>query len=146
MASDILNTKLGQHWFRQWLVAWGHQAKTWTNADLSSMRSSNNHINSLWPSDAMWRQRTVSTLAQVMACFLTAPSHYLNQCWRIMNLVLWHHTENNFIGISQNINLKNEFENYNFKIITASPRGLSIKSNSIYPSHQSLKLTWRLLI
>ena len=38
-------------------------------------------INSLWPSDATWRQRSGSTLAQVMACCLTAPSHYLNQCW-----------------------------------------------------------------
>ena len=27
-----------------------------------------------------WRQRSGSTLAQVMACCLTAPSHYLNQC------------------------------------------------------------------
>ena len=36
-------------------------------------------INSLWPSDAIWRQGPRSTLAQVMACCLTAPSHYLNQ-------------------------------------------------------------------
>ena len=34
----------------------------------------------LWPSDTIWRQRSGSTLAQVMACCLTAPSHYLNQC------------------------------------------------------------------
>ena len=38
-------------------------------------------INSLlWPSDTIWRQRSGSTLAPVMACCLTAPSHYLNQC------------------------------------------------------------------
>ena len=36
-------------------------------------------INSLRPSDAIWRQRSGSTLVQVMACCLTAPSHYLNQ-------------------------------------------------------------------
>ena len=30
---------LGQHWFSQWLVAWRHQAITWTNVDLSSLRS-----------------------------------------------------------------------------------------------------------
>ena len=35
--------------------------------------------NSLWPSDAIWRYRSVSTLAQAMACSLKAPSHYLNQ-------------------------------------------------------------------
>ena len=46
-------------------------------------------FNSLRPSDAIWRPRTGSTLAQVMACCLTAPSHYLNQCWRIISKVLW---------------------------------------------------------
>ena len=35
-------------------------------------------INTLWPSDAMWRHISGLTLAQVMACCLTAPSHYLN--------------------------------------------------------------------
>ena len=74
-------------------------------------------INSLGPSDAIWRQRPGSPLAQVMAWCLTASSHYLNQCWLIMNLMLWHPPENNFIGISQNINSINEFENHNFKII-----------------------------
>ena len=42
-------------------------------------------VNSLWPSDTIWRQRSGSTLAQVMACCLTAPSHYLNQCWLIIS-------------------------------------------------------------
>ena len=40
--------------------------------------------------DAMWRQRFLSTLVQVMACCLTAPSHYMNQCWLIIGEVLWH--------------------------------------------------------
>ena len=35
-------------------------------------------VNSLWSSDAIWRHRSGSTLAQVMAWCLTAPSHYLN--------------------------------------------------------------------
>ena len=47
-------------------------------------------LNSLWPNDAIWRQRSGSTLAQVMACCLTAPSHYLNQCWLIISEVQWH--------------------------------------------------------
>ena len=42
-------------------------------------------LNSLWPSDAIWRQGSRSTLVQVMACCLTAPSHYLNQCWLIIS-------------------------------------------------------------
>ena len=37
-------------------------------------------VNSLWSNDAIWRQRSRSTLAQVMACCLTVPSHYLSQC------------------------------------------------------------------
>ena len=44
-------------------------------------------VNSLWPSDAIWRKRSGSTLAQVMDCCLTAPSHYLNQCWLIISKV-----------------------------------------------------------
>ena len=38
-------------------------------------------INSMWPNDAIWLCRSGSTLAQVMACCLMAPSHYLNQVW-----------------------------------------------------------------
>ena len=34
------NGDLGQHWFRWWLVAWRHQAITWTSVGLSSVRSS----------------------------------------------------------------------------------------------------------
>ena len=41
-------------------------------------------INPLYPSDAIWDHRTWSTLVQVMAWCLRAPSHYLNQCWLTM--------------------------------------------------------------
>ena len=44
-------------------------------------------LNSLGPSDAIWRRKTGSTLAKVMARCLTAPSHYLNQCWLIISKV-----------------------------------------------------------
>ena len=50
-------------------------------------------FNSLWPGDAIWRHGTMSTLAQVMACCLTAPSHYLNQCWLIIGEVPWHSSQ-----------------------------------------------------
>ena len=46
-------------------------------------------LNPLWPSDAIWRARSGSTLAQAMACCLTAPSHLLNQCWLFISAVLW---------------------------------------------------------
>ena len=38
-------------------------------------------FNSLCPSDTIWYWRSWSTLVQVMACCLMAPSHYLNQYW-----------------------------------------------------------------
>ena len=53
-------------------------------------------FNSMRPSDAIWRQRTGSTLAQVMACCLTGPSHYLNQCWLIISKIQLHSSDGNF--------------------------------------------------
>ena len=54
-------------------------------------------INSLRPSDAIGQQRSGSTLAQVMACCLMAPSHYLNQCSLLISDILWHSPQINFI-------------------------------------------------
>ena len=58
-------------------------------------------INSLWPSDTIWRHTSRSTLAQVMACCLMAPSHYLNQCWIIISKVQWHSSECNLEEMPQ---------------------------------------------
>ena len=38
---------LCQHWLKQWLVAWQHQAITWTNVDLSSLRTSGIHLRAI---------------------------------------------------------------------------------------------------
>ena len=70
---------------------------------------------SLRPCDAIWRQRSWSTLAQVMACCLATPSHYLNQCWLFINWILWHSPKTNFIENIQDINSLNEFEKLLFK-------------------------------
>ena len=78
--------------------------------------------NSLWPSDTIWRHRTESTLAQVMACCLMAPSQYLDQCWLIISGIVWHLPVNDFIGSTRDINLWNEFEIYAFKITATSPK------------------------
>ena len=48
----------------------------------------------LWPGDAIWRPRSKSTLAQGMACFRSAPSHYLNQYWLTIKGVLWYSHRN----------------------------------------------------
>ena len=49
-----------------------------------------------WPSNATWWHRLWPTLAQVMACCLETPSHYLNQYWLIITKVQWHSFECNF--------------------------------------------------
>ena len=51
--------------------------RTWVN---STMLAKILQDNSLWLIDAVWYQRTWSTMVQIMACCLIAPSHYLNQC------------------------------------------------------------------
>ena len=61
-------------------------------------------INSLWPNDAIWRHGTGSTLAQVMACCLMAPSHYLSQCWLIISKVLCHSLEGIIMRRSEDTN------------------------------------------
>ena len=48
-------------------------------------------LNSLWPSDTLWWQRSGSTLAHIMAWFC-----HLNQCWLLIGEVLWLSPESNF--------------------------------------------------
>ena len=55
-----------------------------------------NYLKPLWPCDTIWYLRSWSTLVQVLACCLLAPSHYLSQCWLIMKGVHWHSPERNF--------------------------------------------------
>ena len=64
-----------------------------------------------------------------MAWCLTAPSHYLNQCWLITSEVLWHSPESNYTVSAQAPILYNKFENYTFKISATSPKGQWVKAN-----------------
>ena len=73
-------------------------------------------------SDATWLQRSGSTLAQVMAWCLIAPSHYLNQSWPLMNEVLWHLPKNNFKAHTQDIFCKMNLEIIILKITFISNR------------------------
>ena len=72
---------MSQHWFRISgnglvtsiiLESIVHGANCWSSHGWLTQRYN------LWPSDAIWRHKSGSTLAQVMACCLMAPSHYLN--------------------------------------------------------------------
>ena len=67
-----------------------HQRRCWRKGEIGIALMYVFHINSLWPSDTIWWQRSGSTLTQVMACCLTTPSHYLSQCWLIISGVQWH--------------------------------------------------------
>ena len=64
-------------------------------------------------SNTIWRHKSGSTLAQVMACCLTAPSHYLNQCWLVIGKVQWLSSECNFtrytLAIITEISLKTNY-------------------------------------
>ena len=78
-------------------------------------------IKSLWPSDAIWRHISGSTLAQEMAC-LTAPSHYMNQCCLIISKVPWHSSEGIIIR-SEETNHWIKIGNWIFRIASRFPRG-----------------------
>ena len=83
--------------------------------------------NSLWASDATWRQISGSTLAQVMAWCLTAPSHYLNQCWLIIIKVKWHSSEPKFTRDTSAINHWNKLDKndvWNAEIPSAAERSV----------------------
>ena len=87
------------HWGHGiWCLMWAHSLIYKEQVLLPSL------TNSLWPSDTIWRQRSGSTLAQVMACCLTAPSHYLNQCWLIISEVQWQSYKGNFTRDASTIN------------------------------------------
>ena len=92
-------------------------------------------LNCLWPNNNIWYWRFWSTLVQVMTCCLTAPSHYLYQCWLIFNEVLWHSLEGNYTGDTQQIYPWYVFEIY-----------LWVKTHSIntpnrWPTMQARHLT-----
>ena len=79
-------------------------------------------INLFWPCDAIWRHRSGSTLAKVMACCLMAPSHHLNQCGFLISEVLWHSPDSNFTASAQaKSNLYHEFEIILLKLLPHLP-------------------------
>ena len=73
-----------------------------------------------------------------MACCLTVPSHYLNQCWLIIGEVLWNSPEHNFTKNPQTTCPWYEFENYQFKITPTSPRGQWVILGQFQIIHHSI--------
>ena len=83
------------------------------------------HFIPLWPY-AIWHRTSWSTLVQVMACCLTAPSHYLNQCWLNIHKILWNLLQGNIYLNTQDITPPVMFEIYTFDITATAPRGQHI--------------------
>ena len=77
---------------------------------------------SLWTRDAIWLHRFGSTFAQGMACCLTAPSHYLNQYWLIISLVVWHTPDGNIHWKCWQYHSLKRLKNDTFEITTTSPQ------------------------
>ena len=86
-------------------------------------------ISWLWPSDSIWRHKSGTTLARVMACCLTASSHYLSQCWLLDNDVPWPSQHGNFIARTEATRSYDEVQNYISKIIATSPRIQWVKTH-----------------
>ena len=67
---------------------------------------------------------------QIMACRakpLFAPSHYLNQCWNIVNLTLWNKLQFNVNQNSYTFIQENAFENVVWKMATILSRPQCVK-------------------
>ena len=69
-----------------WFMSWANRENKDSDYLILELKNylSQMFLNSLWPSDIMWWHRCF-TLVQVMACCLTAPSHYHNLCWLLVN-------------------------------------------------------------
>ena len=77
-------------------------------------------------------QRIGSALVQIMACDLSAPSHYLNQFWNIVNWTLgnkfqWNFRQNTPISIQENA-----FENVVWKMASILSWPQCVNKSKIY--------------
>ena len=66
-------------------------------------------------------------MAQAMAFCLTAPSHYLNQCWHIISKVHWHSSQWNFMRYLSHQSQKLAWKSLRLKISFNSPRDQCVK-------------------
>ena len=68
----------------------------------------------------IWQHSTGSTLTQVIACCLKAPSHYPDQCW-LISKVPWH-SSGVIVIRYEDTNQVHKIEYYIFKITSRSPK------------------------
>ena len=98
-------TPLLMHWSYVFLaLTHRHDLMVRCFMSVEALLLSNQITLTLWPSDDIWWHRSGSTLVQVMACCLTALSHYVNQCWLIINKIQLHPSDGNFTTDTSVIN------------------------------------------
>ena len=81
----------------------------------------NRYLDSLWQCENIW-QKSGWTLVEIMTCCLTAPSHYLNQCWLLICGAQYHSLDGNYKRDVSAINHYNKFETCISKITLTSSR------------------------
>ena len=100
-------------------------------------------FNSLRPSDAIWRHRSGSSLAQVLACCLAAPSHYLNQYWLIISKSQQNSCKSICTRNTSATNHQHWLENYLSKISFKSPRGQRVTIHPVNCTcHTEAETNW----
>ena len=110
---------------------------------MTTIPSRSQWVKSLWLSDAIWWQRFGWTLAQVMACCLTAPSHYLDQCWLIISKVEWHSSKVKFTRDTSAIDHWNYLENLLPKSSITFPRAQWVNMRNHYREALQLQTVLR---
>ena len=96
-------------------------------------------FNSLRPIDPIWWHRSEATLAQVIACCLTEPSHFLNRCWIQINEVHWHSLEDDFSTV---IYLCRQLLNLAWKLLIQNELTSDLCSNVIAMCVLSCHIAW----
>ena len=105
--------------------------------------------NSLRPSDAHIRRWNESSLVQIMACACSAPSHYRNQCWNIVNWTLRNKLQWNFNRNSDIFFQDNSLESVVCEMAAILSRPQCVKSfplcpTSVHSGHTLQMCPWEL--
>ena len=99
-------------------------------------------FNSSWPSDATWWHKSRSTLIQVMASCLMVPNHYLNQCWLIINDILWHSPGGNFTRNARDIIHDMSLKITNLRLLPHLPGANELNLHPVTFTHRH-QVIWR---
>ena len=114
----------------QWVV-WSCSFPVLINPCIAYNGYWHGRVNSLWPSDAIWRLRSGSTSAQahVTTDCPTAPSHCLNRWWIFISTVRWHSPEGNLAANACVAIRHNAFEYNTSKPLRYLPGANELKIN-----------------